>query len=97
MKSRRQSTHLRPSAAPTSSSLRFLTRLAALAATGATVVIGVVVAKEHPGGSTSKCCFTSVPDHVGNDHLGPGTSTTTTSPPTLDAHLIGPRLQASSR
>ncbi len=36
----------------TDARLRRLTRAAALAATGATIAIGVVVAKEHPGAST---------------------------------------------
>jgi hypothetical protein len=53
-------------------SLRYLTRFAAVAATGATVVIGIVVAKEHPGASAS-----------GNTPLQtPSTSTTTTVAPT---------------
>ena len=69
MKSTRQS-HSPETRRRANASLRLLTRIAALAATGATVAIGVVVAKEHPGGHVQCCCDT-VPDHVGNDHLGP--------------------------
>jgi cytoskeletal protein RodZ len=58
-------------------SLRFLTRLTAVAATGATVVIGVVVAKEHPGGIASGSAPLQTPST--STTVAP---TTTTSPPT---------------
>ena len=55
-------------------SLRFLTRLAAVAATGATVVIGLVVAKEHPGATASGSAPLPGPEHLhdggaDDDHL----------------------------
>jgi hypothetical protein len=59
-------------------SLRFLTRLAAVAATGATVVIGIVVAKEHPGASASS----SAPPLQTPSTSTTVAPTTTTSPPT---------------
>ena len=58
-------------------SLRFLTRLAAVAATGATVVIGIVVAKEHPGASASGSAPLQTPST--STTVAP---TTTTTPPT---------------
>jgi hypothetical protein len=58
-------------------SLRFLTQLAAVAATGATVAIGIVVAKEHPGGTASG----SVPLQTSSTSTTVA-PTTTTSPPT---------------
>jgi hypothetical protein len=58
-------------------SLRFLTRLTAVAATGATVVIGIVVAKEHPGGTASVSAPLQTPST--STTVAP---TTTTLPPT---------------
>lgn len=62
--------------------LRRLTRAAALLATGATVAIGVVVAKEHPGTSATS---PTVPAQNPSVPSASGTTTpprTTTSPPT---------------
>jgi hypothetical protein len=56
-------------------SLRILTRLAAVAATGATVVIGIVVSKEHPGASASGAAPLQTP--TTSTTVAP---TTTTSP-----------------
>ena len=58
--------------------LRLLTRFAVLGATGATIAIGVVVAKEHPGASAS---FNPVPAQVPTTSTS-NTSTPTTLPPT---------------
>jgi cytoskeletal protein RodZ len=57
--------------------LRLLTRSVVLVATGATIAIGVVVAKEHPGASASS---NPVPSQAPITST-PSTSTTTTSPP----------------
>ncbi len=55
--------------------LRRLTRSAVIAATGATALIGVVVAKEHPGASSGA-------SPKGTTPALPPTTSTTTSPPT---------------
>ena len=68
--------------------LRRLTRAAALVATGATIAIGVVVAKEHPGASApSKTAPVQVPSTTSPSTAtptspSPPTTTTTTSAPT---------------
>ena len=65
-------------------SLRFLTRLAVVVATGATVVVGIVVAKEHPGSSASVSSPSQSPST--STTVAPTTSTTpsTTSPTSSD-------------
>lgn len=63
-------------------SLRLLTRIAALAATGATVAIGIVVAKEHPGGTASNASPVQAPTRPTTSAATPSTTTTVTSPPT---------------
>jgi hypothetical protein len=61
--------------------LRRLTQLAAIAATGVTALIGVVVAHERPGSSSAATTGTTLPGAT-TTTLPPPTSTSTTTPTT---------------
>src|ERR1700722_9585629 len=73
-------------------SLRFVTQLAAVAATGATVVIGIVVAKEHPGATASGSAPLQTPSTSTTVAPTTTTSPTTTTPtsPSLGAGSSSP-------
>ena len=65
--------------------VRLLTRAAVLAATGATALIGVVIAKEHPGVSAASDATRS----GGSSTSGTSTSTSTTSTSTTTTGSSG--------
>jgi hypothetical protein len=60
--------------------LRRLTRSAILATAGATALIGVIVAKEHPGASSGDSATGTTPSQ--NPTTSVPTSTSNSSPPT---------------
>jgi cytoskeletal protein RodZ len=64
--------------------LRRLTRTAVLAATGATALIGVVVAKEHPGASGTPVTTDTTP----SSSTSTSTSTSTTTAPSTGSGSV---------
>jgi hypothetical protein len=70
--------------------LRRLTRSAVIAATGATALIGIIVAKEHPGASSGAGTDGTVPLPSTSTSTSPSTTSPTTSTPVTSPPTTAP-------